>query len=289
MAQRKRRYCLTLNNPTDEELEHIKDLESSNLKRGIFCLEVGESGTPHIQGFIHMKNAMTFSAVKKMLGTQRVHIEAAKGTDYEAWTYCMKDVEGKGASIVCMRGDEPSIEGELSDWEKIAQMVKDGASNLEIIAKYPSIAIRCQSALEKYRLEWDRQNAGWRDLEVTFITGPTGCGKTRTVMETFGYNNVFRVQTYGHTGMFDNYNGQDVLVFEEFRGKVPIEQMLNFLDGYPCELPARYANKLAKFTKVFMLTNIQFDEMYAKIQRNHPETYDAFKRRVHNVVSMWDN
>lgn len=229
-----------------------------------------------------MKNAMTFTAVKKWLGSDRYHIEPTRGTDYEAWTYCLKEDR-----VLLSHGDEPSIEGELSDWEKIAQMVKDGKSNLEIIEKFPSIAIRCQTALEKYRLEYERENASWRNLEVTFITGPTDCGKTRTIMENYGYNNVFRVQNYRTSGMFDNYAGQDVIIFEEFRGKIPIEEMLNFLDGYPCELPARYANKLAKFTKVFMLTNIQFEDMYRGVQDRHPATYEAFKRRVHTIQSLW--
>ncbi len=229
-----------------------------------------------------MKNAMTLSAVKKWLGSNRYHVEVAKGTDYEAWTYCTKDGE-----VVHTEGDEPSIEGELSDWEKIAQMVKDGSSNLEIIERYPSIAIRCQAALDRMRLEVERQSAAWRDLEVTFVTGPTGCGKTRSVMEEFGYANVYRVQNY-NSSMFDEYAGEDVVVFEEFRGKgVRIEQMLNFLDGYPCQLPARYANKMAKFTKVFMLTNVQFDELYPNIQMNHPETWDAFVRRVHTIQNHW--
>ncbi len=244
--------------------------------------EVGEGGTPHIQGYVKLNNGMTFTALKKFLGSDRWHVEQAFGTHYEAYHYCTKE-----SKIFATWGDEPSIEGELSDWEKINQMVKDGASNLDIIERYPSIAIRCQSALDKFRLEYDRENAGWRDLEVTFITGPTGCGKTRTVMENFGYQNVFRVQNYETSGMFDNYAGQDVLVFEEFRGKVPIEQMLNFLDGYPCELPARYANKMAKFTKVYFLTNIHFDELYNKIQRNYPATWDAFCRRIHVKQSLW--
>ena len=250
------------------------------------ALEVGESGTPHIQGFIHLKNAMTMSAFKKMLGTNRVHIEPARGTDYEAWMYCVKDADKPDYFEVNRWGDEPSIEGELSDWEKIAKMVTEGATNLEIISKYPSIAIRCQAALDRMRLEIERKNAEWRTLEVKFITGPTGCGKTRTVMENYGYANVYRIQNY-NSSMFDEYMGEDVIVFEEFRGQVRIEQMLNFLDGYPVQLPARYANKMAKFTKVYMLTNVKFEELYPKIQDNHPTTWDAFNRRIHTKLDLY--
>jgi len=282
MSRRSRRYCLTLNNYTVEDRIALLAVKTSNIKRCIFSEEIGESGTPHYQGFVHFKNAMTLSAVKKLLGSDRYHVEVAKGTDYEAWTYCTKDGE-----VILTIGDEPSIEGELSDWEKIAQMVKDGSSNLEIIERYPSIAIRCQAALDKMRLEYDRLNAGWREVEVTFITGPTGCGKTSGVCREYGYPNTYRATDKKHP--FETYNGQDVIIFEEFRSDYKIEDMLNWLDGHPVELPARYANKMAKYTKVFLTTNIQFEDLYARIQENHPETWEAFKRRVTVVKSLWPN
>ena len=41
---------------------------------------------------------------------------------------------------------------------------------------------------------------------------------------------------------FDGYRSTEhsVLVFEEFRSSLRIQDMLNYLDGYPCELKARY-------------------------------------------------
>lgn len=282
MTQRKRRYCLTLNNPTDPEIRFLMDCSKTNVTRMIFAHEVGKEGTPHLQGFVHLKNAMTLSALKKWLQSKRYHIEAARGTDYEAWTYCQKDDR-----VLLAHGDEPSIEGDLSDWEKIAQMVRNGCPNSTIIGKYPGIAIRCQAALDRMRLDHERETATWRDLEVVFITGPTGCGKTRGVMDGHGYSNVYRSTDKKHP--FETYSGQEVIIFEEFRGGIKIEEMLNYLDGYPVELPARYANKMAQYTTVYMLSNIEFDELYPRIQERHPETWNAFKRRVTEVRSQWSD
>ena len=38
----------------------------------------------------------------------------------------------------------------------------------------------------------------WRDLTVTYIFGTTGVGKTRSVMDKFGYRNCYRVTDYKH-------------------------------------------------------------------------------------------
>lgn len=281
-------------------MKAIASISERRCTRAIFAHEIGEEeGTPHIQWFVHMKNGMSRNAVRKMLGN-RAHCKKAGGTDYEAWTYCKKgeqpkeewDAEGitgrmYGVNVTIERtiGSEPSADGEPSDWEKICRMVHEGESNLDIIQKFPGIAIRCQAALDKMRLEVDRANADWRDLEVTFITGPTGCGKTSQVCQKYGYPNVYRATDKKHP--FETYNGQDVIIFEEFRGGYKIEDMLNWLDGHPVELPARYANKMAKFTKVYLTTNIQFEELYWKMQEKHPETWEAFKRRVHKIVSHW--
>ena len=53
---------------------------------------------------------------------------------------------------------------------------------------------------------------------------------------------------------FDTYDGQDVLIFEEFRGGLKHGDMLNYLDGYPLLLPCRYFNRQGCYRKVFFMT-----------------------------------
>jgi hypothetical protein len=123
------------------------------------------------------------------------------------------------------------------------------------------------------------------DLEVVYIYGKAGVGKTRYVMDKYGDENVYRITDYDGK-LFDNYNNEDIIIFEEFRGQVRIDIMLNYLDVYPLRLPARYNNKIACFTKVFLVTNLPLSGQYKNVQNEHPETWKAFLRRIHTVYNF---
>lgn len=86
---RSRKWCLTLNNYTFEELSHcLKDFKENNYKY-IIGKEVGESGTPHLQIYLEHKNQQSFSSIKKF--NNRFHIEIAKGTQIQNLEYCSKE------------------------------------------------------------------------------------------------------------------------------------------------------------------------------------------------------
>ena len=286
MSKRIRAWCLTLNNPTDEELMHLNGLDERYMKYAIFGMEVGEEGTPHIQGYVAFKNAKTLTATKKFLGTDRVHMEIAQGTPFENFSYCSKDTEFFEV------GTRPEEHGELDAWEDILAMIEGGFNNRQIVRKYPGIAIRCQSAIEKYRTEYEwAECRAWRDMEVSYIGGPTGCGKTRGIL----YNDDGSVDTdvYRCTNgknPFDKYDGESTIVFEEFRSQYMCRDMLNWIDGHPLLLPARYADRMAKFTKVVILSNWRFAEQYHTVAESSPETYKAWLRRVREgtVEELWE-
>ena len=296
MANQFRDYCITYNNPkeTDEEfLAYIQGLP--HVKYGVFQREIGEKRqTPHFHLYIEFTLGKRFGTMKGYFPT--AHIEQRRSKDKKkAREYCMKERKDKDndgdISDFQVRVSGPyefgtfAEERERTDLSDIIAMVKSGAADSEIQEAYPSQFFMYYRNIQFLRQQFleEKFRTVFREIEVTYIYGGAGIGKTRFVMEKHGYENVFRMTDYGNAAggeKFDSYNGQPVIAFEEFRGGIRISDMLNYLDGYPLTLPARYSNKTACFTKAYIITNLPLEQQYLKIQQEHPETWKAFLRRI---------
>lgn len=89
---RAKRWVFTLNNPTDDEEQSIIEAaEKDNVEYLVFGRETGDSGTPHLQGYVIFSAAVRLCTVKNRLGSQRFHLEVSRGTPQEASAYCKKD------------------------------------------------------------------------------------------------------------------------------------------------------------------------------------------------------
>ena len=291
-----RKYLLTINNPQTHGFDHarIRSILSDfpGIEYWCMCDETGEQGTYHTHIYAAFRNSVMFDTVRsKFYGA---HIEPAKGKHRENRDYIRK--EGKWLDDAKHETNHPETFeewGELppdkgkteTQAEKIMQLVKEGKTNAEILEELPTAYNRL-NYIEQSRqtLLEARYKDTWRDLHTVYIWGETGAGKTRSIMEQHGYSKVYRVTDYAHP--FDNYKGQEVILFEEFRSSLPLSAMLNYLDGYPVELPCRYANKVACYTEVYLVSNIPLYEQYRNIQKDEPESWNAFNRRIHEVRSM---
>ena len=287
-----RKWQITINNPKEKGMTHdyiaAKVGEMKNVMYWCMADEIGENGTYHTHIYMHGRNGIRFSTIKKRFDGG--HFEMAKGTSSQNRDYVKK--EGRWLNDkkheTCVDGTfkefgECPIErqGARNDLNDLYAMIKDGMSNYDILEQNPSFMLNLDK-IEHARqiVNEERYRHDWRALDVTYIYGTTG--KTRGVMERYGYESVFRVTDYLHP--FDNYKGQDVIIFEEFRSSIRVADMLNYLDGYPLELPCRYNNKVACFTKVYIITNVPLSEQYANVQKESPETWLAFLRRIGHVV-----
>ena len=276
--KRSRKWVYTLNNPTQEDLDHWPNIPA--VKQHICGMETGNSGTPHFQGFIEFKNAKTMQAVKKAMYNNTVHLEHPVSSDWHNWNYCMKD-----NSIIVQVGEmppEPVHSNSHSDWDFVLDQAQRGRTMLDILENKPHLG-RYVSAINRVVSEVETQTQdAWRTLDVTYITGPAGVGKSRAIMEKHGHEQVYRITDKKNP--WDGYRGQPVVVFEEYRSNYGIENMLNWLDGYPIMLPCRYANRPARFTTVYLVTNLELDEQFCNTQELYPSTWGAFLRRIRNVI-----
>ena len=287
-------FQLTINNPIEKGFEHrkIKDLLITNFPTlKFFCMadEIGEKGTPHTHIYVCFTSRVRFSTVKKHF--PEAHIEFAKGSTQSNIDYIKKQGKWKDDKKAETRvegtyeewGTVPTQKGIRSDMEELYEMIKEGYTNSEILA-HNNDYIMDIDKLDKVRMTLliDKYKGSRRlDLRVTYISGATGTGKTKGVLDTHGDGNVYRVSDYQHP--FDGYNAEPVIAFDEFRSSLKLQDMLNYCDIYPIQLPARYSNKVACYETVYIISNWTLEEQYAEVQKDNPESWKAFLRRIHEV------
>ena len=290
-----RKWQITINNPLEHSLDHAKIKELlSEIKPLIYWCMADEQGleanTYHTHIYIFCSSAVRFSRLKKLFPI--AHIEKALGSTEENRNYVFKigkwendkKAETQVPDTIEEHGELPvEGQGKRTDLMILYEMIKEGLNNYEILESCSDYLTRIDT-IERVRqtVREEQYKTVFRELEVTYIYGSTATGKTRSVMEKYGYENVYRVTDYQHP--FDNYKGQDILIFEEFRSSLKISDMLNYLDGYPVELPCRYVNKIACYTKVYIISNISLTKQYECVQKEETETWKAFLRRIHKII-----
>lgn len=90
-ARRVSHWTFTLNNPTEDELIKFRTvLDSPSVVYGVFGQEVGENGTPHLQGFFILPASQRLSFVRRLL-SDRAHFEPARASAEVNRAYCIKD------------------------------------------------------------------------------------------------------------------------------------------------------------------------------------------------------
>lgn len=294
-----RKWILTINNPIEKELGHHEIVTEIEKIRSCmyYCMsdEIGgKERTYHTHIFIACNSGVRFSTMKNRFPT--AHIEMARGTCQQNRDYVFKQGKyeaEKGNTKVpntqLENGEIPlERQGSRNDLNDLYDMLKNGLSDYEIFEEDASYILKVDM-LEKVRQrikQQDFKNTLCK-VEVSYVWGIAGSGKTHMIMNEFGFENVYRVTNYSR-GCFDSYSGQDVIVFEEFNSSFKIHEMVNFLDIYPLELPCRYMNKVACYTKVFIVSNTDLSYQYNDVQLELPETWSAFLRRIHRVIHFHD-
>lgn len=86
-----KRWCFTLNNYDNADVTRLRQLAAGgDVRYLVFGREVGDSGTPHLQGFCSFHSRKRLRQVRALISV-RAHFEVARGSDGSNRDYCIKD------------------------------------------------------------------------------------------------------------------------------------------------------------------------------------------------------
>lgn len=263
LQSRSRYVCFTFNNPTDVEVDAIKEMLSTKCDYAVYGVERGESGTLHLQGYMEVKR----EARARLLTVSRwfprqAHVEARKGSRMQCVMYCMKGEQSHeewstdgvdginyGANAdVWEHGERPpddKTQGKRTDIEKVRDSILCGDIKNEF-----DLLMQCRSM---QAVNFGRQFLNNMPVEVVrprpivyWLFGPTGTGKSYGCAELIKRLGEHREWTFWRTNggfkWFDGYNRQEIAWFDDFRfdGRpTDFAFLLNLLDVYPLRVPIK--------------------------------------------------
>ncbi|WEV67265.1 hypothetical protein OZX72_08525 [Bifidobacterium sp. ESL0769] len=262
-------------------------------EKGKQSTESNEDGYLHYQCFVQLRSPARFTTLKRRFADAEmpdVHLERREGTVQGCIDYCSKSdthVAGPWSHGTFRKGPG---RGKRTDLVRLRDEVMEGNSVDDILlADDGAKAARYLNYLD--RLTQARRNKEYghinRSVFVGYLYGDAGVGKTSSIFRRYGPENVYRIAEYSRSP-FDGYDGQFVLLMDEFDSVVaerlvPFELMLNLLDVFPMTLPARYHNKVAAYTTVWIVSNLPIEQQYVGIRG---EQRRALMRRIDVVAHM---
>jgi len=269
-----RAYCWTLNNYSESEEECIQKIQENNVRVRYVCYgkEVGESGTPHLQGYIELTTPMRISALKKWAGFERIHLEGRRGTRDQARDYCMKTAQLIEFGEWCAGG-----QGSRNDLRAMMKLIKANPSDvLGHMEADPVCYSNNQRFIEKYTCAIEKEaTKDFRGVEVNVLWGEAGSGKTKAAHEADP--NIFTVNT-DEAFPFDGYSGEKTILLDDFYGGIKYHNLLRILDGHQLRVNVKGSSRYACWTKVYITSNVSPANWY-----KHGLT-PALKRRLTTVT-----
>lgn len=160
MRQNSKSWVFTVNNYTENDIKLFEHIECNYISVG---REVGESGTPHLQGYIK------FSKAKRLTGMKKIHETAHWEMAYDdeaAINYTMKE----GNFIV---RDNRKKKGHRSDLDNICDMIKDGKTIKQVATEHPADFIRYHKGIERLQqvLQNEHEGVNWSLSQCCEYTG----------------------------------------------------------------------------------------------------------------------
>lgn len=227
--------CFTLNNYTDDDVEMFRNFSCRYI---IFGKEVGENGTPHLQGYIQLNKSLPKSTILNYCKRAHWEPQSEDSTNIQARNYCMKEGDW-------FEKGEMKKQGNRKDLKEVCDAIGNGDVTVDdIIIEKPKLYHQYGRTLEKreelmlmqkYRTYETRTTGVW-------IFGGTGTDKSYSAERLYTPNGYHPSTHYRWSTekWQDSYKGQKYVIMNDFRGNdMKYDRLLDLVDWTACFIPRR--------------------------------------------------
>jgi hypothetical protein len=163
-------------------------------------------------------------------------------------------------------------QGKRNDLLEIKQLLDEGKTSSDIAESHFSKWVVYRRSFQAYAAR-KIPKRNWKTL-VHVYWGRTGTGKTRFVHDQVQDE---RFWSPGDFKWFDGYDGQPIVIIDDYRGEYELPLFLKLCDRYPMQVPIKggFVNWAPR--KIYITSNTSPDTWYSNADN---WSFQAFRRRL---------
>lgn len=235
-----------------------------------YCKVVLEAGDDecnyvhwHVYAILH--KCARFAGVKKLFGSDEWHCEQVK--DAAKWHRYVSGTKNGAPKENCLfpptaRGQFEGTPGKRSDLLEFADALKASRKLDEVARALPTTFIKYSSGWEKLARICNQPTPRPQPM-VYWFTGPSGSGKTRfarDLCDRRGWSYYVKQPEFGK--WYDNYNGQDVIIFDDFDCEQSLGEMLRLIDYGPLQFEVKGGVRPVETFRFIFTLHRPYNECY---------------------------
>lgn len=239
----------------------------------VYGYEVGDSGTPHLQGYVEFAKQVRFPSLKKRF--PKVHWEKRKGTAEQAAMYCKKE-----AKRIVEEGTM-SRQGTRTDIDQVRQQLQGEEPTMRAVTL---TATSCQSVrFAEIFLKYHEPKRNFKPV-VTWLYGGPGVGKTQrchddAAAKGFGDDIHMQLDT---AKWWEDYDRHQVVIMDDVRSTFcPYVRMLNILDRYACRVECKGGSRQMLAKHIYVTSDV-----HPELVWGNSEDKGQLLRRIDNIEQI---
>lgn len=273
-----------MNNPPHEEITKNLDPVANLYDYVVVGHEVGESGTPHLQGYISFKIRYRLATCKKLF--PKAHWEPMNGTPQQASDYCKKDGKYYEDGTLPQSAQQQRVaaaskggKATAANYARMIELCEQRKPNL-VKQEFPSEYFRYYHTVKRIMMDNPPELEDLPELKNEWIWGVPGIGKSRLARHE---NPGCYVKL--HNKWWLGYKNEPVVLYDDL-DKSEANWIGAFLkqwaDHYPFPSETKGDGQVIRPEKIVVTSNYPIEDVFEEA-----ELQAAIKRRfkVRHIVT----